>query len=183
LGFSYGRLAQRAARDGVEVETIQPSKWQLIIVAVLGLIVTTSVLSTIGQIESFLTIQPANSKSQLPSKTTSVRWSEPINIANSTDPISGQPLVVQDIQGVHYKVWCGADGYVQYQKGTGPVEQIPFPGCTNEPTIAIDSDGLPHVVWYAEEITDNFGNIRSTSALVESKRPGNRCFNRNRCPA
>ena len=170
LGFSYGRLAQRVTRDGVEVETIQPSKWQLIIVAVLGLIITSSLLTTLGQIESFLTIQPANSKSQLPSKTTAVRWSEPINNANSPDPISGQSQVTQDSQGINYEVWCDTDGNVQYQKGTGPVEQIPYPGCTNEPTIAIDSDGLPHVVWYAQEIHDNFGNIRSTSALVESIR-------------
>ncbi|MGB6420870.1 MAG: hypothetical protein WBF05_03440, partial [Anaerolineales bacterium] len=170
MGLSYGRLAQRAARDGKEFDTIQPSKWQLIIVAVLGLIITSSVLTTLGQIESFLTIQPANLKSQLSSKTTAVRWSEPIIVLVSPDSDTSQSQVAQDSQGVNYEVWCDADGNVQYQKGTEPVEQIPDPSCTNEPTIAIDNEGIPHVVWYAQEIHDNFGDIRPTSALVESIR-------------
>ena len=73
MGFVYSRISRRVIRAAEPVESKQPSFWQIGIVAVLALILGSSIIGTLGKITNFLVIQPANLKSQLPTVTVGVR--------------------------------------------------------------------------------------------------------------
>ena len=66
--------------------------------------------------------------------------------------------------------WCDSSGVVNYQVSGGGVERINFPGCSGTPSLILGGGGEPHLVWYAEEITDSTGMVRLASHLVESIR-------------
>jgi phosphatidylserine/phosphatidylglycerophosphate/cardiolipin synthase-like enzyme len=78
--------------------------------------------------------------------------------------------VVAATDGSEHQAWCSPDGFVQYQPGSGPTEQIDFPACKGTPAIALDLDGNPHIVWYTQEIRDTTGVTNPASLLVESIR-------------
>ena len=75
-------------------------------------------------------------------------------------------------QSIHL-AWCDPTGTILYQSSEGQIETIDFPGCISAPRLALDGEGDPHLVWFAEEITDSTGVIRPASHLVESIRTEN----------
>ncbi len=173
LGFTYGRLLRQENDKGITPEALQPSGWQLGIVAGIGLALTILVFSTLRDIKGFLTIQPANLQAQISPQTTGVRWSEPqpVSSGNSGAPAAGtstEPLVINAPDGAQHKTWCSADGKVQYQMDDQPVDTIDFPGCSSPPAMALDRDGMPHLVWYTNQIQDTNGVVHSAELLVES---------------
>ena len=174
LGITYGRLARRASEAGEEVQVVQASRWVLVIVAIIGVVVTYSFFSLIDNLANFLTIQPASLGSQLPTSTVGVRWSDPEtytgDVGELSQPVSNRdPVVVTDSNGEEHQALCNREGVIQYQHGN-TVEQIQFPGCSSAPGIALDSYATPHIIWYAQEIEDTTGVIRPVSVLVESIR-------------
>jgi phosphatidylserine/phosphatidylglycerophosphate/cardiolipin synthase-like enzyme len=174
LGVTYGRIGRRASEVGEEVQSVQASRWVLVFIAVIGVVVTYSFFGLIGDLASFLTIQPGNLGSQLPTLTVGVGWSEPQAYSGEYRPPASdqEPAKATGADQVEHQAWCSAEGIIHYQGGS-MVEQLPFPGCSSAPGIALDGDGVPHLVWYADEVTDTNGVTRSTSVLVESIRtPG-----------
>lgn len=171
LGITYGRLARRASEANAAVETYQASRWLLAVIAVIGIIITYSFFGLIGNLTNFLTIQPANLGTQLPTLTVGVGWSEPQPYTGEFQPpaIDQDVVMVTGTDGVEHQAWCSDDGIIHYQGGSA-AEQIPFPGCSSIPAIALDEDSKPHIVWYTQEITDTNGVVRPASALVESIR-------------
>ncbi len=77
MGYTYGRLANRAAGKGEPVEGLQPSAWQTGIMAVIGLLVTFWFFGIVDHIAEFLTIYDGNTNTQISSETVGVRWTEP----------------------------------------------------------------------------------------------------------
>jgi hypothetical protein len=175
LGFTFGRLAKRAAEKGQPVEALQPSAWQTGIVAVLGIAAVWWYFGLLGQVKEFLTINPANLQTQIASQTVGVRWSEPVpeaGDAGSFEPAADgrTPVQVTGPDQAAHSAWCSPEGTIQYQQGGGAVEQIEFPGCLSAPALALGAGGQPHLVWYATEIKDTNGVRRSDRLLVESIR-------------
>ncbi len=175
MGYTYGRLANRAAGKGEPVEAMQPSAWQTGIMAVIGLLVTFWFFGIVDHITEFLTIYEGNTNTQISSGTVGVRWTEPevytgdASIINpASDPTA--PVSITGPDQVIHSAWCSSEGIIQYQHGSETVEEIDFPGCSGAPTLALGADGLPHLVWYTTEILDTTGVIRADSILVESIR-------------
>jgi phosphatidylserine/phosphatidylglycerophosphate/cardiolipin synthase-like enzyme len=172
LGLAYKQIAQRVAQSGEAVETAQPPRWQIVLVAILALFVIVPIVNLVGNISSFLTVKPANLQSQISPVTVGVRWSEPLIASpGSIDvelPDSSTDIAM--VAGTDHRAWCSPEGSIQYQLGSGPVEQIDFPSCSSTPAIALDADGNPHIVWYTQEVRDTNGVTNPASLLVESIR-------------
>jgi phosphatidylserine/phosphatidylglycerophosphate/cardiolipin synthase-like enzyme len=172
LGLAYGRLGQRAAEQGQPVEALQPSGWQTGIVAVLGLAASLVFLGLLGQITEFLTINPANTQTQIAPVTVGVQWSAPLpytgEVTLPPDPLA--PVTLTGPEDTVHRAWCSPEGMIEYQAGDEAVEQIEFPGCSGTPALALAADGRLHLVWYTTEILDTNGVRRADSLLVESIR-------------
>lgn len=172
MGLAYQKIALQRIASGETFESAQSPRWQIVVVAVLALFVIVPVLNLVRDISGFLTIVPANLQSQISPATTGVRWSEPLTIPAGTENIS-LPTTSSEkatLQGTEIQAWCSPDGVIQYQDGSGPVEQIEFPSCLNSPAVALDRDANPHLVWYTQEIRDTNGITQPASLLVESAR-------------
>ena len=139
--------------------------------AVLGVIIALSLSSILKNISGFLQINPANLASELTSVTVGVQWgeAEPYS-GEAAIPTPSQERVIVTVDGVEYQAWCSSDGVLHYQAGNAAEEQISTPQCSGIPGLAVDLVGQAHLVWYAQELVDATGVVRSTSALVESIR-------------
>ena len=172
IGLTYDRIALRTVEAGEPVETAQSPRWQIVVVAILALFIIVPVVNLVNKISSFLTIMPANLQSQISPETTGIRWSDPVPLpAGSADfdlPSSSTEIAVA--AGTEHQAWCSSEGIIQYQEGSDPVEQIEFPSCSSTPTIALDLEGTPHIVWYTQEVRDTNGVTNPASMLVESVR-------------
>lgn len=172
VGLAYGTIANRTIDGGEEVETAQSPRWQIVVVAILALLITLPVVNIVDKISGFLTILPANLQSQISPETTGVRWSEPVIIAGGSENVDLSPASSEKaaVEGTDIQAWCSPEGVIQYQEGSGSVEQIDFPSCNNSPAVVLDLEGNPHLVWYTQEIQDTNGVAKSASLLVESAR-------------
>lgn len=174
LGFTHGRLAQRAAREDDPANYILPPKWQTYTVAILGVIIALSLSNIIENISGFLQINPANLASALTPVTVGVHWSKSETFSgNVTWPTPDQDRVTVSVDGVEHHAWCTPDGVIHYQVGNTAEEQIASPQCSGIPALAVDANDQAHLVWYTQQLVDTNGVTRSASALVESIRiPG-----------
>ena len=141
MGIAYGRLGKRLAEKGQAAEVVQPSAWQTGILAGIGIVAALIILGNLGHVAEFLRIKPGNLQSQIAPVTDGVHWSEAIPYSEGLGPYEppedGQaPTSVIGNDQVVHTAWCSAEGIVQYQQGTGMVEQIDFPGCSRSPVIA-----------------------------------------------
>jgi len=172
LGLTYQGIAQRTLDDGNPVESVQSPRWQIVVVAVIALLIIFPVVNFVDKIAGFLTVKPANLQSQIGPETTGVRWSDPVNISGGAEnlvlPTSSTDKAT--IEGTEIQAWCSPEGIIQYQDGSGSVEQIDFPSCMNTPAIVLDQAENPHLVWYTQEIRDTNGVAQPASVLVESIR-------------
>jgi hypothetical protein len=172
MGIAYRQIAQRVTESGEEVETAQSPRWQIVVVAILALLIIVPIVNFVEKISEFLTIIPANLQSQISPMTVGVRWSEPIPVSPgsiSVDLPTGGSDIAQ-VPGTEHQAWCSPQGIIQYQLGSGTVEQIDSPACSATPAIALDIDGIPHIVWYTTEIRNTNGSTNPASLLVESIR-------------
>ena len=172
LGLAYRQIARRVTESGEEVETAQSPRWQIVVVAVLALLIIVPIINFVDKIAEFLTVKPANLQSQISPVTVGVRWSEPIPVAAGSISFSlpGDGSDVAQVPGTEHRAWCSPEGVIQYQLGGGTVEQIDSPSCSSTPAIALDINGIPHIVWYTQEIRTNTGKTNPASLLVESIR-------------
>ena len=175
MGYTYGRIAQKLVDTGRKAEVMQPNRWQIVIVAVLGFILSFGLIGTLDNLANFLRINPGNLSTVLQPMSTGVRWSEPnsadlpaINLL-STAPVGDTAVTNSPNQELH-QAWCSREGQIKYQLDDGLVETIDFPGCSGTPAIALDDDDRPQIGWYTTELTDNSGQQREVSVLVTSSR-------------
>jgi len=83
------------------------------------------------------------------------------------------PEIFSGPEGDLQLAWCDPKGQVNYAAQVSlPVEIIPTPPCMSRPNIMRDSQGKMHLVWYSNEIQDNFGNKQPGNYLYESIRMG-----------
>ena len=109
--------------------------------------------------------------SELTPVTVGVGWSEAQEYSSvAALPAPDQEKVMVTVAGVEHQAWCSPDGLIHYQAGSGAVEQIPTPACSGPPGLAVDSDGLVHLVWYAqaiEDATETPGDLRTIKEYIE----------------
>jgi len=175
LGWVYGRLAVQAERQDDSTAYIFPARWQTISVGVLGLVLAFSAMRSLETISSFLVIKSGNLNAQLIPVTLGVHWTPPQPFEGDQDDFQlhtaeDEKVVIRAADQTEHATWCSAKGEMHYQSGEGPEEVIKFPGCTENPGLALDASGQPHLVWYTEKILDNNGIERSDDLLVESTR-------------
>jgi len=175
LGWVYGRLAVQAERQDNPSAYIFPARWQTISVGVLGLMLAFSAIRNLETISNFLVIKSGNLNAQLIPVTLGVHWTPPQPFEGDQGDFQLQTaeeekVVLRAADQTEHSAWCSAKGEVHYQSGEGPEEVINFPNCTDNPGLALDASGQPHLVWYTEEILDNNGIERSDDFLVESVR-------------
>ena len=175
LGLVYSRLARRVTQAGEPVESIQSPTWQIVIVAVLAVLIIAPILNLLDDVTRFLTINSANTQTQIAPVTVGVGWSD----AQTYTPQAGEyrpeldagaRVTVTGQDQAEHQAWCSSQGVIHYQGGGGPEEQIPYPGCSSAPAITLGADGRAHLVWYTQEIRDTNGVTRAASSLVESIR-------------
>lgn len=87
-------------------------------------------------------------------------WSQPqvIGAGSAAD-------VFLDREGRMHLAWCGDDATVGYQPPSGASERLVFPACQNGPRLAQDSEGLMHLVWYADRVR-NVNNVEKPASLL-----------------
>jgi len=183
LGLFQGNLATIAKARESELKEdaavyILPSKWQTVVVAVIGVGISLVAVNLLGSISSFLKINPGHLQSQFVPVTVGVRWTEPevyTGVGDFPDEDQETAIFIGADQ-VSHQAWCGPDGVVHYQKGDSAAnavaEEISFPGCTGLPALVLDSNGQVHLVWHTDEIRDTNAVNRQDNLLVESIRTG-----------
>ena len=80
------------------------------------------------------------------------------------------PEIFHNADGLHL-AWCTPEGQLNYSAYVSPdvpVETLSSPPCINRPGILQDTQGLMHLVWYSDQIQDNFGNPRPGNFMYES---------------
>jgi hypothetical protein len=172
IGLAYRQIARRVTKSGEEVETAQSPRWQIVVVAVIALLIIIPIVNFVDKIADFLTVKPANLQSLISPVTVGVRWSEPIPVAAGSinvDLLAGGSDIAA-VPGTEHRAWCSPEGTIQYQLGTGAIEQIDSPSCTSTPAIALDTESIPHIVWYTQEIRNTNGRTNPANLLVESIR-------------
>ena len=80
------------------------------------------------------------------------------------------PEVFIDPGGQVHVAWCDAQAALRYLLPAGEEERIDFPGCSGRPGLGQDSEGLMHLVWYADHIEQVGGEVQEASLVYESIR-------------
>ena len=66
--------------------------------------------------------------------------------------------VFRDRDDQAHLAWCSTEGVVTYFAPDGLSMQIPFPPCLSRPGILQDSQGRIHLIWYSDQVRNNYGN-------------------------
>ena len=85
------------------------------------------------------------------------------------------PEIYRSPAGQIQLAWCSAEGTLAteaYTATDAPLETIPSPPCITRPAVLQDSLGQMHLVWYSDEVQDNFDSSRPGNFLYESIRLG-----------
>ena len=67
--------------------------------------------------------------------------------------------------------WCSPEGYLNTLANVvadAPVKSITFPSCINRPGMIQDTQGQLHLLWYSDQVQDNYGNPQPGKFLYES---------------
>jgi len=84
------------------------------------------------------------------------------------------PNAMIDHLGQIHVAWCGTDGSIQYQKGAAAQpEQMPGSNCLTRPELAQDTDGVVHLLWYADQFRQSSGKTVNSDLILESRKDGN----------
>ena len=85
------------------------------------------------------------------------------------------PEIYTGPEGKQHLAWCDPEGYLNYSPFTtadAAVETIPSPPCINRPGILQDANGTMHLIWYSDQIQNNFDSQQPGHYLYESLRTG-----------
>jgi phosphatidylserine/phosphatidylglycerophosphate/cardiolipin synthase-like enzyme len=86
--------------------------------------------------------------------------------------VGSAPDVVLDSEDQTHVAWCDESRIANYLYNGDPRENISSPTCIGRPELGLDSDGLPHLVWYSDQV-ENMNGINSAGKfLIESIRTG-----------
>jgi phosphatidylserine/phosphatidylglycerophosphate/cardiolipin synthase-like enzyme len=77
------------------------------------------------------------------------------------------PQVLLDEQGQPHFAWCGDDNLVKYWHA-GREETVAQLPCQNRPELAMDGDGILHVTWLSDEVTQTTGTTTKGPFIYES---------------
>jgi phosphatidylserine/phosphatidylglycerophosphate/cardiolipin synthase-like enzyme len=125
-------------------------------------------LFAIGRLVETLTIRPADLAETLPLPTEGTHWLQNDSAAEAAlDP---EPLLEIFVDGGSRSVEAicdQADQIIVTVDGAGS-HLFAAPRCHNEPVLALDEDGDPHLVWYSDEATKVTGILGSGHFLYES---------------
>jgi len=83
------------------------------------------------------------------------------------------PVVMLDSEDQMHVSWCGDDRLANYQYNGGSTETISSPGCLGQVELGQDSEGLPHLVWFSNEVKNVNGVSSPGKLLYESIRTEN----------
>jgi hypothetical protein len=72
--------------------------------------------------------------------------------------------------GSLHLAWCGPDNRLRYRQPDSTEEIVPWPDCLDRPGLATDSNGLPHLLWYSNQVERVSGQRSEHSLLYESIR-------------
>ena len=72
-----------------------------------------------------------------------------------------------DEQGQLHFAWCGEDNLVNYWHA-GRAETVAELSCRGRPELAIDSDGILHITWLSDEVTQTTGLTAEIPLVYES---------------
>ena len=76
--------------------------------------------------------------------------------------------VFTDRDGHTHLAWCSTEGVVTYLAPNGISGQIPFPPCQSRPGILQDNQGHIHLIWYSDQVHNNYGNQVPMKLVYES---------------
>ncbi len=82
----------------------------------------------------------------------------------------GRAEVYADQSGNIHLAWCSPDGAVSYLPPDGSIERISFPPCRSRPGLFQDSIERVHLVWYSDQVENNFADRLPESMIYESIR-------------
>jgi MFS family permease len=113
--------------------------------------------------------------------TGSAETSGPIDLLNigpegagtATEVGQGRFSEVYSNQNDTHLAWCSPEGYLNYLAAApadAPLETISSPACLNRPDLLQDTQGQLHLVWYSDQVQDNYGNAQPGKFLYESIR-------------
>jgi phosphatidylserine/phosphatidylglycerophosphate/cardiolipin synthase-like enzyme len=78
-----------------------------------------------------------------------------------------------DAEDQTHVAWCDESGLTNYQYDGGSTENISSPTCLGRPELGLDNDGLPHLVWFSDEVENVNGVSSPGELLYESIRTEN----------
>ena len=82
----------------------------------------------------------------------------------------GRAEVYADQSENIHLAWCSPDGAVSYLPPDGSIERISFPPCRSRPGLFQDSIERVHLVWYSDQVENNFADRLPESMIYESIR-------------
>ena len=79
-----------------------------------------------------------------------------------------QAEVYIDRGGQVHLAWCGGDGSATYARAGATTESIAFPPCRSRPGLFQDSGDRLHLVWYSDQVENNFADRHPADLIFES---------------
>ena len=88
-------------------------------------------------------------------------WSSP----DTPIGVGFAPDILLDSEDQIHVAWCDERGIANYRYNGGSKENISSPTCIGRPELGLDHDGLPHLVWYSDQV-ENVSGISSPGHLL-----------------
>jgi len=79
------------------------------------------------------------------------------------------PEVLVDAQGDINVAWCGVDGNIHFRRGDAQPTVVPKSNCLTRPAMGQDADGILHMVWYDDQVTQHSGETMKSNLIFESQ--------------
>jgi phosphatidylserine/phosphatidylglycerophosphate/cardiolipin synthase-like enzyme len=93
-------------------------------------------------------------------------WSSP----NTPIGVGYTPDILMDSEDQVHVAWCDENGSTNYLNNGGYTERISSPPCVGRSVMGLDSYGLPHLVWYSDQVKNVYGVSSPDQLLFESIR-------------
>ena len=78
-----------------------------------------------------------------------------------------------DKNGGQHAAWCSSDGAVSYASPDGATGKIAFPPCLSRPGLFQDAASQMHLIWYSDQVENNFTDRSTASLIYESIQTAN----------
>jgi len=117
-----------------------------------------------GEYNTVFSVSDANEETVYQMEYMGQQWGSPQSIGSGNSP-----NVFNLPDGTTYFSWCDSDEKIRIKDAeSGLVDILEFPQCSSRPTMSLAETGDVHLVWFSNEIRNNFNIVSDANVIYES---------------